>query len=488
MRSLKTLAPYRRQDGAVAVLVALMLVVLMAMVALAVDVGGLYLRRRALVNGADAAALAAARTCERGDRTIPNTTQRLDPYLTPEDAADHQVIGNQGIEPAEALDPNITFITQPCGGQYGRVSVQYTSQQQLHFAPVLGFDNHSPVTTAATASWGLGSLNTVPMVLTNLFNSSCPNSIPPTGHPSVGQRCAYWFDDDSLGNGGNFVFLSLAPDGWNVDIDANCNQSGGTNQLTAWIDQSNPTSVSLNFPEPTYVCTDGGLKGQNPNSSQLWHAMQDQIGTTRNFPINYEGMGSPATGAPVQGMHTTQNGNIDKYDIIGFAALKIVDVINTHDAAGQTNTTQEPWPAGNYSFNVQGLTLNATLVKDSIITFTWTGKQGNQSKNGTCTYTAPADMAPRLYQWQELGNGSGCPGSNVTVDGVSSVVITYPVTATTYTDCGPPPPNSSAMCIVTEWRGSTLTGDYQLDQDNITAIRLCDPTLGNCLDQRHGAP
>ncbi len=46
------------QAGAVAILVAILLVVLLAAVAMSVDAGGLYLRRRALVNGSDSAALA----------------------------------------------------------------------------------------------------------------------------------------------------------------------------------------------------------------------------------------------------------------------------------------------------------------------------------------------------------------------------------------------------------------------------------------------
>ena len=46
MRGLTPLAVHRREDGAVAVIVALMLVVFVAMVAVAVDTGGLYLRRR----------------------------------------------------------------------------------------------------------------------------------------------------------------------------------------------------------------------------------------------------------------------------------------------------------------------------------------------------------------------------------------------------------------------------------------------------------
>ena len=66
-----------------AIMVALMLVVMMAAVALAVDAGGLYLRRRELVNGADAAALSAARTCARGTGNDPR-------FATPEEAADYQ--------------------------------------------------------------------------------------------------------------------------------------------------------------------------------------------------------------------------------------------------------------------------------------------------------------------------------------------------------------------------------------------------------------
>ena len=52
--------PERDERGVVAVLTAICLLVVMAGVALTVDIGGLLLRRRAMVNGADAAALAAA--------------------------------------------------------------------------------------------------------------------------------------------------------------------------------------------------------------------------------------------------------------------------------------------------------------------------------------------------------------------------------------------------------------------------------------------
>src|SRR4029453_9419562 len=119
--------------GVVAVIVALMLLLFMLCVALAVQVGGLYLRRRELVNGSDAAALSAARTCARGGSD--------DRFAGPEDAADYQVQQNAEITSFEVAGTNITSITFPCGEQWGHVTVRYTSEQSLFFAPVVGFEH-----------------------------------------------------------------------------------------------------------------------------------------------------------------------------------------------------------------------------------------------------------------------------------------------------------------------------------------------------------
>jgi Flp pilus assembly protein TadG len=51
------------ERGAVAIIVTLCLVAIMAMLVLTMDVGTLLLTRRAMVNAADAAALAAAQSC-----------------------------------------------------------------------------------------------------------------------------------------------------------------------------------------------------------------------------------------------------------------------------------------------------------------------------------------------------------------------------------------------------------------------------------------
>ena len=186
MRGLRPpFAVHRREDGAVAVLVALMLVVFVAMVALAVDTGGLYLRRRELVNGSDAAAMSAGRTCARGGAD--------DRFAAPEIAADYQVRENGRITGFEVGGTNITSMTT-CGAQWGHVSVEYTSQQDLFFAPAIGFESTKPVTTDATASWGLGSNNPMPLVISSLGSSECP--VPPNGTPAFEQTCAFWYDND----------------------------------------------------------------------------------------------------------------------------------------------------------------------------------------------------------------------------------------------------------------------------------------------------
>ncbi len=284
------------------------------------------LHRRELVNGSDAAALSAARTCARGG---------FDTHGTPESAADHQALANSTITVGEASATNILSMTQ-CGDESGHVTVGYTSDQELFFAPVIGFNHESPVHTEATASWGLGSNNPVPLVLSSQLVSTCPKP-PPTGTNTVGQApCGTWYDNDTLNNG-NFGFLSLNPQGWNVPADDNCSGgNAGSSEIGDWVSGAQPVSVALNWTEPTYVCNIGGFKGQ----SHPWNELEilAQTDAVRDFPITWDGPGSPGFGAPAQG-YLDPGGKIEKYDVIGFAAIKIIDVLRSQQAQG--NPPQE---------------------------------------------------------------------------------------------------------------------------------------------------
>ncbi len=64
----------RGDEGAVAVLVAILSLVLFGFAALVVDAGALYVERRELQNGADAASLAIAQDCAAGECGIPAQT------------------------------------------------------------------------------------------------------------------------------------------------------------------------------------------------------------------------------------------------------------------------------------------------------------------------------------------------------------------------------------------------------------------------------
>ncbi len=460
----------RREEGAVAVIVAIVLLVFVAAVALAVDVGGLMLHRRGLVNSSDAAALSAARTCARGG---------FDSLGSPENAADHQALANSTITVGEAAATNILYMSR-CGDISGHVTVGYTSDQELFFAPVIGSNHESPVHTEATASWGLGSNNPIPLVLSGQLASSCPKP-PPTGTNTVGQApCGIWYDNDTLNNG-NFGFLSLNAEGWNVPANSNCSgANAGSSEIGDWVSGAQPASVALNWTEPTYVCNIGGFKGQ----SHPWNELEilASVDAVRDFPITWEGPGSPGFGAPPQG-YLPGTGKIDKYDVIGFAALKIIDVFRSQQAQGD--------PPKDYTCDGK-VKNNTSILGTPAGTFYSWADLASRINGGSCLLppSTPDSVTPPVTL-----DGFGQPPAGdftYTTLGVT-LFKTLPEKApvhfvlhmnATPGPCGPAPNDSSAKCVVTQWLGSTLTGDYPSNQlDHVRVVRLCDLAQGTCLDQ-----
>lgn len=270
-----------REDGATAVLVALCLVVLMAAVALTVDVGGLMYRRREMVNGTDAAALAAAIACSKGEE--------------PESQADARFEANSpGATADDFVGTNITELVG-CGQGSGHLVVNYTTQQPLYFAPVLGFSDHHSVSTTATASWG--PTGPFPITLNlgpaNEFHTCTIDALP-------GEDCYYLFDNNANGNG-DFGFLNI--DQWGWPTDQGCNSASGASLISDQIMGAAVYSQFV-FKVPAYDCQLPGLKTRD------WsQALQSIVGQTREFPIN----------DPSQ---QTEK----RWYIVGFAQITIVDV------------------------------------------------------------------------------------------------------------------------------------------------------------------
>jgi Flp pilus assembly protein TadG len=141
------------QDGAVAVVVAISLVVLVGIGALVLDVGNLYWERRQLQNAADAGALAAAQDLVTGEpeataletaRQFANANNSRGAFVADDD-------------PGFATTSSSVTVTAETGDLAGEGTLGSI------LAGVLGVDNYA-TSAAATATWGgLSSASTVPL-------------------------------------------------------------------------------------------------------------------------------------------------------------------------------------------------------------------------------------------------------------------------------------------------------------------------------------
>jgi Flp pilus assembly protein TadG len=137
----------RRLDGergAAAVVLSLLLVPMLGFAAIAIDVGALYAERARLQVGADAAAIAVAQDCSRGNcGDMLATAQALITANDTEGTASRPVLSS---------DPLSVTVT---GG----------TPQEHWFAPVIGHDS-TLVSATATVGWGSPSGGTAVLPLT----------------------------------------------------------------------------------------------------------------------------------------------------------------------------------------------------------------------------------------------------------------------------------------------------------------------------------
>ncbi|MCI0142351.1 Tad domain-containing protein [Arthrobacter bambusae] len=134
------------ERGAIAVLVALLLVVLLGFAALAVDAGMLYSERAQVQNGSDAAALAVAQKCA-ANTSDPNcsTTSQIASDIANKNA-------NDGLNNIKSINLDLTNrkVTVTAGAQQAGGAPNAVS---LFFARVLGV-NSTSVVTSSSVQWG----------------------------------------------------------------------------------------------------------------------------------------------------------------------------------------------------------------------------------------------------------------------------------------------------------------------------------------------
>jgi Flp pilus assembly protein TadG len=459
------------EDGATAVIVVLCLIALFGMLVLVVDVGGLLLRRRAMVNGADAAALAAAKSC------ILSVAQ--DPR-SPEQASDEWAAVNvNGVNTAPA---NIVQIAGCDSAPSGYVSVRYDAPQQLFFAPVLGYSDQGTVTTAATAVWGpAGAANVIPIIVyANSFNNCKLDQ-----DPIDGTRCYVWEDNgNTAGSQSKFGLLDLdISRGWDVDRTQHCT-SVPANDLRNWIqDYPDPDigDLPINYPAPTYVCARSGM------AETAWSALEGLEGQIVFFPMNrcYDTL----TGNETNGQVTDPGNAVacgdtpGKYDVIGYVAFRLIDVLRPNDAggAGGSCSVTRAFPASSgMSLDTFGNPTCFTTPPDAIdgasVSVRRNGgpasQRGTRGPDGaTCvgtTFDYCYDPATRTVLWNSAGPAPENQNYTVSFDWSNDG------------PCGTVPGNNSAHCLVVDYVDTQIGGSRPGQGDpnsNIRAYKLCEPSV-----------
>ena len=418
--------PSSDESGVTVVIVVLCLTVFMGMMMLVVDVGGLLLARKEMVNGADAAALGAAQSCAG----LPGV---------PADEAD--ALASENING----DPTLTrlefaVIEGTCPGPSGKLRVKYQVSSDLTFAPALGFDDNSPVVAEATAMWGSsGASNKVVPVMLGMDQLQGNCRFPDVAE---GEACSFWNDNepDELGNA-QWGFLNL--DQWDVTSGANCSSAGASDR-SGWIEGGYPDLLSLHYPSPTYVCADSGA------ANSVFSTLRGEVGDILIFPINDEftQLPGPPPATP------------DKYNIIGFASLELVAVYdgNQEEAIGTPGTPDQRTECGNSplthefttgarEFGISTMISNCEALNGGLAVLEPPVLPGTEGT--TWTY----DASTNVIKWLDFGNQSK---KNVSI----RLDYVQPGTLGTPGACEPPErtPDRNAKCLVTRWVGFQFGG------------------------------
>ena len=132
--------------GAVAVIVAILMVPLLGFAAISIDIAATHAEKQQLQNGADAAALAIAQDCSR--EACDETKIKAQAFAT----------ANSNTGNAEADLPIVPTANS------GRVTVYNSATREHWFAPILGVDS-TDIRTSATAGWGTPSAGTARLPL-----------------------------------------------------------------------------------------------------------------------------------------------------------------------------------------------------------------------------------------------------------------------------------------------------------------------------------
>lgn len=288
-----------REEGAVATLVLVSLVVLLGMAALVVDIGDGYWERRMLQNSADAAALAVASDCVGGVDCGP-VMSTANTYATDNNRRGAHVVsvtGPDGVNPPQPSDGRLTVVTSTGDEASAGRLLQY-------FSGALGQEEGLQGRARATVAWGATTGGvTIPLTL-----SECEwvgfggPTLDPSGSP-IGPEFVYFADPGK-------VNLCDGP--------AGLDYPGGF----GWLDVV--TDPGGEFGEFAGQCqsvvTLGEADGQTGNTAPK---PAGTTGCTAQFFQNLVTTGTTVL-MPIHDDEIVGQGAGTKYEVIGFAGLRIL--------------------------------------------------------------------------------------------------------------------------------------------------------------------
>jgi Flp pilus assembly protein TadG len=352
----KRLVPTRlRQDesGAVMMIVAVSLIVLLGMLVLVVDIGRGVAFKRQVVSGTDAAALAAAQQCALGNGPV-----------AAQDAANAVLAQNVGL-PVTITSIDMPECDVPVNSELKTVTITTNADIEYFFAPIFGVGN-GDIATHAVAAWAVAaSANPIPITvdMQQLLNCGIDPFDPPD--PDEAITCDLAYPKDTLQEP-RWGVLDL--NHWNDPNAAPCSVSAS--DLKNMIDNGgfeSENELVLNGDpagsEPTMTCVDNGL------STAVWESME---GGTLIFPVIdiqtstglvKPGGGSvPCTGADIPALKAQgKNCEIDTVNVIGWIILHVTNV-QQHAATVTVDTTTDITtsggiPGGQLDFGVRAIRL-----------------------------------------------------------------------------------------------------------------------------------
>lgn len=300
----------RDERGATAVMVVLLLVVLVGMLALTVDGGLLWTKFRRMRTANDAAALAAAYSCAKGEGLVGAEAMAV-------------TIAQSNVPDAAPIQPS--EYSPGCVVEGGQVTVFFGAEQGLMFGPAIGVSSPKDVSTQATAIWGGagGASNVAPLMLSMGRLGTCDF---PDG-ATYDEDCFFWWDN---GTRNDTTALTNAEWGlvdlttWGVDRYGACGGNVSQSDVGTWIGSGYPGTLLIDPPPVEYVCRGAGFQGNALNND-----VNAEAGQVLFFPVNDPSQQVDSNGnLCTPGMTCT----VQKYAMVGFAALKVVHVWTGQEA------------------------------------------------------------------------------------------------------------------------------------------------------------